>query len=34
VDFLIESLHEKGEAIRRANEKWNTLQVVVLARTV
>ena len=34
VDFLLESLHEKGEAIRRANEKWNTLQVVVLARTV
>lgn len=21
VDFLLESLHEKGEAIRRANEK-------------
>ena len=34
VDFLLESLHEKGEAIRRANEKWNTLQVAVLARTV
>ena len=34
VDFLLESLHEKGEAIRRENEKWNTLQVAVLARTV
>ena len=34
VDFLLEALHDQGEAIRRANEKWNTLQVAVLARTV
>ena len=34
VDFLLEALHDQGEAIRRENEKWNILQVAVLARTV